>query len=232
MASSFALSTRLGITRGWRVRTLNNSRTYAASVLHCMLIYLLLRAKSFRLGFWVVSYFIACFLKKYTIHVFFWKIPGIKKARIFKQVWGVKLRFARNTWPIPSETRVSLAVGPTRIYALALKRLARRSRSLEKRAGCKLTRTFVLHPLSKKALKVSSLDENGKPIKPFREVKNYRPIRLALWGRGRWFFRGCWARLNVNNILNWNYNNTFFKPGHTSQRVITQLALQHAKLKV
>lgn len=64
--------------------------TYSISVLHCLFVYLMLRAKAAKLGLWVVSYFILCSLKKYVIHVFFWRLPGRKKSRIIGG-WGFKL---------------------------------------------------------------------------------------------------------------------------------------------
>lgn len=63
---------------------------YSVSVLHCLFIYLILRAKAAKLGLWVVSYFIVCTLKKYIIHVFFWRLPGRKKSRIISG-WGFKV---------------------------------------------------------------------------------------------------------------------------------------------
>lgn len=70
--SKFVTLTRLGITRSWNIRPLGaNTRVYAQSVVHCLFVYLMLRTKAFKLGLWVVAYFIICTSKKYLIHVFF-----------------------------------------------------------------------------------------------------------------------------------------------------------------
>lgn len=90
MSSNLASLVRLGICRGWRVKFGSSRLTYSVSILHCLFIYLILRAKAAKLGLWVVSYFILCTLKKYIIHVFFWRLPGRKKSRMFGG-WSVKV---------------------------------------------------------------------------------------------------------------------------------------------
>lgn len=112
--SQFVLLTRLGITRGWRMHLVNKVRIYTSSLLHCMFIFLVLRAKLFRSGFWVISYFISCFLKKYVVHTFFWRLPFFKRSRGLKLKTGIKFQFRRKTFAVDRAAAVRVLFGPNK----------------------------------------------------------------------------------------------------------------------
>lgn len=123
--SKFVILKRLGISRGWRIQLPNRSSLYAVSLLHCIFIYSFLKSKAIKLGFWILSYFIVCFWKKYLIHIFYWKIPGIKKNRMFGLRSCLKIKYRRK-FTQKKITRLGVFFSPTKFVFLKLKKLKKK----------------------------------------------------------------------------------------------------------
>jgi len=85
--SQFSAVASLGVSRSWRTKTSNLVQFYALSVVVCLFITLAMRAGVRKFGLWVISYFIRVFFKKYVIHLFFWRLPGVKNNKVFGLVW-------------------------------------------------------------------------------------------------------------------------------------------------
>jgi len=130
MSSNLSSLIRLGICRGWRMKLAPTKLVYSVSVLHCLFIYLILRAKAAKLGLWVVSYFILCTLKKYVIHVCFWRIPGRKKSRIVGgwafNVSSVVLRRRRRIRALEFQ-KFRFSIKPTKLVWESARRLNRKA---------------------------------------------------------------------------------------------------------
>lgn len=71
---------RLGISRGWHVRLLTRGKFYAATLLHCMFVYLHLRYQLRRASMWITNYYIACLNERYLIHVFYLRFPSYRQG--------------------------------------------------------------------------------------------------------------------------------------------------------
>lgn len=69
--ANLALQLRLGIRRGWRVKMFNDLGLYTSSLLHCLFVFVTIRAKSLRLNIWVVGHYLFKFHTKLIIFVFF-----------------------------------------------------------------------------------------------------------------------------------------------------------------
>lgn len=125
--TSFTLLRRLGISRGWRIRLPNSGRLYAPPILYCLFIFALIRTRALACGLWVVAYYVRVVLKKYILHVFFWRTTGVKKYRIFKAVRVLTLTTERRK-RLSGVTAVRIAIGPTRIRLLKRRKGANKKR--------------------------------------------------------------------------------------------------------
>lgn len=83
---------RLGISRGWHVRLLTRGKFYAATLLHCMFVYLHLRYQLRRTSMWITNYYIACLQQRYLIHVFYMRFPNYSHAGT------VRVKAKKVTW--------------------------------------------------------------------------------------------------------------------------------------
>lgn len=113
--SSFSILARLGICRAWRLRGVKYTRFYAATLIHCLFIFTLLRAKLFRNGFWTVSYFIFCLLKKYIVHIVFWRLLSVKKNKFFRTIWALSV-IVRMRRVSGVNTPIKFTMGLSRIH--------------------------------------------------------------------------------------------------------------------
>jgi hypothetical protein len=90
--ANLALQLRLGIRRGWRVKMFNDLGLYTSSLLHCLFVFVVIRAKSLRLNIWVVGHYLFKFQKKLIIFVFFWFLPLRAIHKVVSNNLPVRLR--------------------------------------------------------------------------------------------------------------------------------------------
>lgn len=73
--ATLSIQLRLGLSRGWRVRSLIKAKFYAQSVVHCLFIFSVLRARGFTERIWTLNYSVFTSTKKYVIFVEYFKLP-------------------------------------------------------------------------------------------------------------------------------------------------------------
>ena len=103
---------RLGISRGWHVRLLTRGKFYAATLLHCMFVYLHLRYQLRRGYMWITNYYIACLNHRYLIHVFYMRFPS------FRQTGRVLTKQKSITWRPMYKARRRYREKPSNFYRL------------------------------------------------------------------------------------------------------------------
>lgn len=73
--ATLSLQVRLGITKGWRVRTLNEFKFYNQAVAHCLFIFTALRMRGYRERMWTLHYTVFMSGKKYVIYIEYFLLP-------------------------------------------------------------------------------------------------------------------------------------------------------------
>lgn len=74
--ATLSLQVRLGITKGWRVRTLNEFKFYNQAVAHCLFIFTALRMRGYRERMWTLHYTVFMSGKKYVIYIEYFLLPA------------------------------------------------------------------------------------------------------------------------------------------------------------
>lgn len=75
--ATLSVQIRLGASRGWRVRSLIKAKFYAQSVIHCLFIFSVLRARGFTTRMWTLHYAVFTNNSRYFIHVEYFKLPNV-----------------------------------------------------------------------------------------------------------------------------------------------------------
>lgn len=73
--ATLTLQVRLGISRGWRVRTLNNVKFYNQAIAHCLFIFSSLRARGYKDRIWTMNYTVFASGSRYSIYVEYFLLP-------------------------------------------------------------------------------------------------------------------------------------------------------------
>ena len=74
--ATLSIQVRLGLSRGWRVRSLIKAKFYAQSVIHCLFIFSFLRAKGLSDRMWTLNYGVYTNNTRYFIYVEYFRLPG------------------------------------------------------------------------------------------------------------------------------------------------------------
>lgn len=70
---------RLGITKGWRVRSLNQVKFYVQTVAHCLFIFTSLRLRGYQDKIWTLNYTVFLMRSKYLLYIEFIVLPRARK---------------------------------------------------------------------------------------------------------------------------------------------------------
>lgn len=99
--ATLSIQIRLGVSRGWRIRSLIKAKFYAQSVIHCLFIFSVLRARGFIHRMWTLHYAVFTNNTRYFIHVEYFRLPNTwYLLRKPQRQYLITYTRSRNNWPL------------------------------------------------------------------------------------------------------------------------------------